>query len=555
MNGFLAVADGDDVEFRLYETEQANGVPLLCFADDGEVQVVVMGRLYYRDDLAARVRSSPVPEIRDDAGLVLEVYRQLGVTGIESLEGEFALTIFDRRTRRLFAARDPMGGYPLYWFARAQRVIVGTLLQPIEKSCPGTQLDVGYLAELLTLPGAEIDYFDGTPFQDIRRLVSGSTLAVDLARSSVTVHRYWRWEDHVIEPETDCINELGEMYGDALRAAVRERLSGTVGAHLSGGMDSTTVALLAGEAMARDDRQVHALCLVYQRLDRLTEERQYAETAVARSGLIAHRIVADDLLDFDSFDIADTYDEPFTGLLRIGTGIALVDAADAAGCQTILTGFGAEAVLDSAPFYLADLLRRGRLGQTWLEAARWAHAQHSNPWRYIRPFAITPLKPARLAAGVKPLLRRGHALGTNRTRWRYRLGFCPNSHRADGSNSVTGTGGDIASLRRTLLCCRKHLGAFAIRAATGSATTSAPRATFTSRTHLKTRAYSQSAWGRAPVSDRNPTAKSRCWLPRCEMCCHQASLSAPTRCPSMRSITEGSRGISKPSKFWSATPR
>ena len=222
---------------------------------------------------------------------------------------------------------------------------------------------------------------------------------------------------------------------------------------------------------------------------------------------------------------------------RIGTGIALVDAADAAGCQTILTGFGAEAVLDSAPFYLADLLRRGRLGQTWLEAARWAHAQHSNPWRYIRPFAITPLKPARLAAGVKPLLRRGYApwheqnplaippwvlpefASRGRLEQRYRDG---RRHSFPPADSVV---------------LSEHLGAFAIRAATGSATTSAPRATFTSRTRLKTRAYSQSAWGRAPVSDRNPTAKSRCWLPRCEMCCHQASLSAPTRCPSMRSIT------------------
>ena len=58
------------------------------------------------------------------------------------------------------------------------------------------------------------------------------------------------------------------MYLERLSGAVRERLRGQVAAHLSGGMDSTGVSLIARNCLAQGAGRgpLHTLSLVYPKL-------------------------------------------------------------------------------------------------------------------------------------------------------------------------------------------------------------------------------------------------------------------------------------------------
>ena len=56
----------------------------------------------------------------------------------------------------------------------------------------------------------------------------------------------------------------------------------------------------------------------------------------------------------------------------------LVDEAHRRGASTILTGVGAEMILDSSPWSIADRLREGRWVAAYREARRWAEATHTN---------------------------------------------------------------------------------------------------------------------------------------------------------------------------------
>src|SRR5207302_10574452 len=96
-------------------------------------------------------------------------------------------------------------------------------------------------------------------------------------------------------------------------------------------------------------------------------------------------------------------------LYRVGTQIAMINAAANAGCNTILTGFGADEVLEAAPFYIADLTKRGRILAAWSESARWARHYNRSPWRFFWPFGLEPLMPVGLHGGLKALLRRGYS--------------------------------------------------------------------------------------------------------------------------------------------------
>ncbi len=416
--GFMVVARGDMVEFHVFGPDHPGRPHLVTWAADRDCQAVLMGRLYYRSELKARLPDagddrSPV----GDADLALAAYRHRGLAGVEQLEGDFALVIWDRKQRHLLASREAMGGYPIYWLHQGETVAFATGLRPLVDRLPRRALNVEFLGEMLMLPNFEIDYFEGTVFEGVRRLVPGWSITADLPRGTVGQHEFWKWPERAVDPGTACTTELADQYGQLLRQAVRERLKGCMAAHFSGGMDSTSVALLAREELVREGRPLHTLSLTYQGLANLHNETPFLEEALNRPGLVAHRIPADNILDFDVFHDMPLHDEPIPGLQRVGVERALLRAAAAVGADTVLTGTGADEMLAQRPFRIADLLRRGRLGAAWSESCRWARARNSSIWSVLRPCGLTPLMPAWAQVGLRALFHQGYADWKHQNFW------------------------------------------------------------------------------------------------------------------------------------------
>jgi asparagine synthase (glutamine-hydrolysing) len=114
---FCVVNRGCEVEFHLFSTHIGRSPPLLSFFQAEDATCVFLGQLYYRCELLAELGSSSFTgadprTASNDAELAIAMYRQCGIGGLERLEGDFALVIWDVRESRLVAIRDPMGGHP-----------------------------------------------------------------------------------------------------------------------------------------------------------------------------------------------------------------------------------------------------------------------------------------------------------------------------------------------------------------------------------------------------------------------------------------------------------
>src|SRR5574341_1118736 len=85
-------------------------------ASDERAVVATDATLYYLSDLTAALRASGnSATLRSPAELILAAFNSWGDRFLDRLEGDFALILWDRRVRRVIAARDHTGVRTLFY--------------------------------------------------------------------------------------------------------------------------------------------------------------------------------------------------------------------------------------------------------------------------------------------------------------------------------------------------------------------------------------------------------------------------------------------------------
>lgn len=215
-------------------------------ADEGSnVHVTCNGEIYnfrrLREDLEGRghrFRSG------SDTEVIAHLYEERGVDCLHSLQGMFAIALWDEAAERLLLARDRLGVKPLYWAPVGDGILYG--------SEPGAILASG-LVEARPDPRALLDYMTlqyvpppRSGFEGIRKLSPGEMLVHESGRARI--ERYWELD--FSRNDGDSEGESLERLDSLLAQATRERLVADVplGAFLSGGVDSSLVVSYMAEA-------------------------------------------------------------------------------------------------------------------------------------------------------------------------------------------------------------------------------------------------------------------------------------------------------------------
>jgi asparagine synthase (glutamine-hydrolysing) len=209
---------------------------------DGRVTLVYNGEVYNFPQLRRRLEGEGVAfRSRSDTEVVLQAYVRWGVDCFALLNGMFALALWDGPSQTLHLARDRFGIKPLYYRVSRSGVVFGSEIKAILAS-GSVRRDINWHAL------HEFFYYGNalgthTMFEGIVKLLPGHHLT--LSRNGVTTSAYWTIDQ--VQPVTDRPDEAA--------AAVRQRLTDAVGAHLvsdvpvgvflSGGVDSSAIAALA----------------------------------------------------------------------------------------------------------------------------------------------------------------------------------------------------------------------------------------------------------------------------------------------------------------------
>lgn len=239
--------------------------------------LVLDGRIDNRAELRWECAARKVTVAHDagDGAFVIAAYDAWGLDAPAHLVGEWAFVLWDRVEERLIAARDHIARRSLRWWADGRTLIVssqfpGILEHPDVRAEPNEEM----VAEWIAGAPATIDE---TLWAGIRN-VPGGRLLVSSRRGTPQVRRYW---DPAAEKE-EPVTSLTEA-ADAMRAAVTEavraqlRCIGTPEIELSGGWDSSTVALVADELHDAGDGPDFRLSSAVFPDDALIDETPYIE--------------------------------------------------------------------------------------------------------------------------------------------------------------------------------------------------------------------------------------------------------------------------------------
>jgi asparagine synthase (glutamine-hydrolysing) len=398
--GFTVVRRAKDIEVRISVPDNNDQSTLVTYSRVGNSIALLIGHLYYRHDMLAELMAMcPHDSLSEcqvnDAALALAVYRHLGIAALERLEGDFALVIWDAESTQLMGFRDPLGGYPLFWTQHESTVALSTSIRPLCAMLPQCLLNEEYLAEFVMMQAPRNEGSnEQCVYVGIHRVLPGTMVIARTDSEGIERRAYWDWFKHIKDPGTNELTEVAEQYRKLLRTAVQERIRGCTLAQLSGGMDSTSVALLAQDVVCSGvgKAPLHTASLVYDRLPLLARERPYIESALHhQTALVAHQLPADGLLDFDILTDPPLHDEPYTALPSLTQAQPFVTLAAEIGALTILTGHGADEIHCLLPYYLADLLRQYHFRKAWQEGTKWAKARNCSPWNILMTFGLNPI--------------------------------------------------------------------------------------------------------------------------------------------------------------------
>lgn len=232
-----------------------------------------------------------------DTEVLLRVLLRWGEAGLHKLRGMFAFALWDRAEGTLFAARDRIGIKPLYWtdqggVFRFASEIKALLADPRVRR----EVDEDGLFHMLSFG---VTPAPGTLFAGIHKLPAAHVLRID-AGGRITVRRWWDvWDD--VQPLHDLSDAAwAERILATLREAVALRKVSDVpmGIFLSGGLDSSTNAVLFSEG---ESRPVETFSIGWDAAyDSVGDELPWAERAAKAVSARQHqkRLSVDDLLSF-----------------------------------------------------------------------------------------------------------------------------------------------------------------------------------------------------------------------------------------------------------------
>ena len=196
---------------------------------------------------------------KSDSEIALHLYESQGLSFLDTLRGEFALCLWDARRSLLVCARDRFGVRSLFYTQINGRLFVSSEIKAFLPLGLEPEWDID------SIVNSGLFFDSRTLFRNVSKVLPGHHLVATLS-GSISMRKYWE-ADYADKNqiETRSEKEMIEGVRERLFDGVRLRLRADavlVGAHLSGGIDSSAVLAVASNTLHKADSNAPQLLMM-----------------------------------------------------------------------------------------------------------------------------------------------------------------------------------------------------------------------------------------------------------------------------------------------------
>ena len=330
----------------------------------GDLAVVADARLDGRDALcdALDVPAHARYQITD-AELLLRSYERWGSACPEHLIGDYAFGIWDGTRRTLVCARDHVGARPFHYALVGNRFMFASEIAGVLAFADvPPRIDEAEVARFLLHETRRYREPAQTFFAHVRKLPFGHRMRVD--SSGAQAERYWRPEQ-LPEVRFRSVDDYAQRLFELVNEALIDRLRGArhVGVHLSGGLDSSSLAVMTARATRTRGVGLAAFSWSPPPSEDSTGPEYERIAAVTRVEGIVPLYLAHQMSEAWRFD----HDIAVTPRYDTLAERPVVEAAASAGVDVMVSGWGG----DEAASYNGRGIAAGHIGSgQWGTLAR-----------------------------------------------------------------------------------------------------------------------------------------------------------------------------------------
>lgn len=372
----------------------------------GRSVVAYNGEIYNAAEIARELEATGhVFRGHSDTEVMLEAFERWGIEAtLPRLVGMFAIAFYDRSTRRLTLIRDRLGKKPLYFGVLGGTLFFGS--QPksffahpgwspeIDRGAVAAFMRFGYVPAPRSIykgleclrPAERIDIVDGK--------IASRALYWDIRKIAAKAQR---------PPLALTVTEAKQRLESLLAEAVSQRMVSDVplGAFLSGGIDSSTIAALMQRASSRP---VKTFSIGFEEAE--YDESRHAVAVAKHLGTDHHQLVVrpEDALATIPL-MPEYFDEPFADASQVPT--YLLCKLTRGHVTVALSGDGGDELFAGYPSYriAPEILAGTRVIPQVLRPAAIAFLRHTPDvlWRGLEPLVPRRFGRSPLAGRAKKL--------------------------------------------------------------------------------------------------------------------------------------------------------
>jgi len=288
-----------------------------------------------------------------DTEVILQVYDAYGEAGFERLNGMWAFALVDCPARRVIVSRDRFSIKPLYHLRNGDLLYFASEIKQLLPLLPRRNVNVEVMSAYLWQ--GLLDQCQETFFQGIKRVAPKTNFVVSLESGETVERKYWDYSAAQEKDGKNTLEQFRELFTDSVKIRLRSDVK--MGVLLSGGLDSSTIAVVSNDLL-REPLETFSVISENPK----NSEEQFID-ALCQPTHIANR-----KLMFRESDVLDALDEtldhsgePFGGFSIIAQFKIFQMIKQQTDLTVLLSGQGGDEVLLGYRkffFFYAKLLAR-----------------------------------------------------------------------------------------------------------------------------------------------------------------------------------------------------